>query len=61
MALLVAIAIEGAITASAVRRIAREGFSIELTAAEADTLAERVSEAKACAIKDMEGPDYVGE
>lgn len=52
-ALLVAIAIEGAITASAVRRIAREGFSIELTAAEADSLAAAVDSARVNALEDM--------
>lgn len=53
MALLGAIAIEGAVTAERVRRIAREGFSMELTIEQADTLAQRVSEAKEAALEDM--------
>lgn len=52
-ALLVAIAIEGAVTASSVRRIAREGFNIELTAAEADSLAAAVDSARVNALEDM--------
>lgn len=52
-ALLVAIAIEGAITASAVRRIAREGFNIELTTEEADSLAAAVDSARVNALEDM--------
>ena len=52
-ALLVAIAIEGAVTASAVRRIAREGFNIELTTEEADSLAAAVDSARVNALEDM--------
>ena len=52
-ALLVAIAIEGAITASSVRRIAREGFNIELTTEEADSLAAAVDSARVNALEDM--------
>ena len=49
MALLGAIAIEGAYSAWEIRKIAREGFSMELSIEQADTLAQRVSEAKAAA------------
>ena len=52
-ALLVAIAIEGAVTASSVRRIAREGFNIELTTEEADSLAAAVDSARVNALEDM--------
>ena len=55
MGLLVAIALEGAYGAREIRRIARDGFSMELSLEQADSLAVKVQEAKEQALKDMEG------
>lgn len=55
VALLVVIAIEGASSAWQIRKIAREGFSMELSVEQADTLAQRVNDAHEAAVKDMEG------
>lgn len=54
VALLGVIAIEGAYSAAQIRRIAREGFDMELTVEQADTLAREVSEAAEAAFEDME-------
>lgn len=54
VALLGVIAIEGAYSANQIRRIAREGFDMELTVEQADTLAVKVNEAKAAAFEDMD-------
>lgn len=53
VALLAVIAIEGAYSANEIRRIAREGFSMELTVPQADTLATEVEKAKEAALLDM--------
>ena len=53
VALLGLIAIEGAITAVGIMRIAREGLQLELTIEEAEDLAEQVQEAKAAAESDL--------
>ena len=53
VALLGTIAIEGAYSACEIRRIARAGFSMELSLEQADTLAQRVSEARDAALEDM--------
>lgn len=55
VALLTAIALEGAYSAYEIRRIARDGFQMELTLEQADSLAVKVLEAKEQALKDMEG------
>lgn len=52
-ALLVVIAVEGAYSAWQIRRIAREGFSMELTIEQADTLARKVSKAAQAAYEDI--------
>ena len=54
VALLGLIAIEGAITAVGIMRIAREGLQLELTIEEAKDLAEEVQEAREAAESDME-------
>lgn len=54
-ALLVVIAVEGAYSAWQIRRIAREGFGVELTLEQANTLAQGVREAKEQAERDMDG------
>ena len=54
VALLGAIAIEGAVCVISIRKIAKEGFNIELSIEQADSLARSVSDAKAAALKDME-------
>lgn len=54
VALLGSIAIEGAVCALSIRKIAKEGFNIELTMEQADSLANSVSEAREQALKDME-------
>lgn len=54
VALLGLIAIEGAITAVGIMRIAREGLQLELTIEEANSLAEEVQEAREAAENDME-------
>ena len=54
VALLGAIAISGAVSAVEVVRMARNGFSVELSMEEAERIVEEVEEAKAVAIKDME-------
>lgn len=53
VALLGLIAIEGAITAVGIMRIARAGLQLELTIEEAEDLAEQVQEAKAAAESDL--------
>lgn len=52
-ALLVVIAVEGAYSACEIRRIAREGFSVELTLEQADSLSRSVNEAAQVAYEDM--------
>ena len=54
VALLGAIAIEGAICAKNIRKIAKEWFNIELTMEQADSFARSVSDAREQALKDME-------
>ena len=44
-ALLVAIAVEGFVTARAIRRVAQNGFNIELTVEQADSLAQAARQA----------------
>lgn len=53
--LLMAIALEGAHNAHEIRKIARDGFQMELTLEQADSLAVKVQEAREQALKDMEG------
>ena len=55
MALLGVIAISGIITAKEVKRVAREGFEMEITMEQADSLVQKANEAKDAAFKDMEG------
>ena len=45
IALLVAIAVDGAMTLREIRRIARNGFNIELTVKQADSLAQAARQA----------------
>lgn len=54
VALLGVIAIEGALTAYEIRRIAREGFEVELSEEEVDEIEAEVSEAAEAAFEDME-------
>jgi len=53
VALLGVIALEGAVTAYEVVRIARNGFEVSLTKEQADEIVEEVEEAKAAAMEDM--------
>lgn len=53
VALLGVIAIEGALTAYEIRRIAREGFEVELSEEEVDEIEAEVSEAAEAAFEDM--------
>ena len=53
MALLGVIAISGIITAKEVKRVARDGFEMEITMEQADSLVQKANEAKAAAFKDM--------
>lgn len=53
VALLGAIAISGAVSAIEVVRMARNGFSVELSMEEAERIVEEVEEAKAVAIEDI--------
>lgn len=53
LALLTAIAIEGALCVSAIRRIAREGFNVELSMEQADSLACSVQDARDAALIDI--------
>lgn len=55
--LLTVIAIEGAMTAWAVVKMAREGFSIEMQITDAEELLNEAKEAKEAALSDMEGED----
>lgn len=54
VALLGVIAIEGALTAYEIRRIAREGFEVELSEEEVGEIEAEVSEAAEAAFEDME-------
>lgn len=54
VALLGVIAIEGALTAYEIRRIAREGFEVELSEEEVSEIEAEVSEAAEAAFEDME-------
>ena len=53
VALLGVIAISGVITAKEVKRVARDGFEMEITMEQADSLVRNASEAKAAAMEDM--------
>ena len=53
VALLGAIAISGAVSAIEVVRMARNGFSVELSMEEAERIVEEVEEAKEVAMEDM--------
>lgn len=53
VALLGAIAISGAVSAIEVVRMARNGFSVELSMEEAQAIVEEVEEAKEVAMEDM--------
>lgn len=54
VALLGVIAIEGALTAYEIRRIARDGFEVELSEEEVSEIEAEVSEAAEAAFEDME-------
>lgn len=58
IALLTAIALEGAFMVHEIRRIAREGFNMELTLEQAEELVDEVQSAKEAAEKDMEDESY---
>lgn len=58
IALLTAIALEGAVMVHEIRRIAREGFNMELTLEQAEELVDEVQSAKEAAEKDMEDESY---
>lgn len=53
MALLGVIAISGIITAKEVKRVARDGFEMEITMEQADSLVQKANEAKEAALEDM--------
>ena len=53
VALLGVIAIEGALTAYEIRRIAREGFEVELSEEEVSEIEAKVNEAAEAAFEDM--------
>ena len=53
VALLVAVAIEGAVTTAQIMRIARNGFEVELSEVQAEELASEVNEAREAAVEDM--------
>ena len=55
MALLGVIAISGIITAKEVKRVARDGFEMEITMEQADSLMQEANKAKAAAFENMEG------
>ena len=55
MALLGVIAISGIITAKEVKRVARDGFEMEITMEQADSLMREANRAKAAAFENMEG------
>ena len=58
IALLTAIALEGAVMVHEVRRIARDGFNMELSFEQAEELVDEVQKAKEAAEKDMEDESY---
>lgn len=53
-ALLVAIAVEGAVTTAEIVRIARDGFEVELTEEQLEVIEDEVSGAAEEAFEDME-------
>lgn len=61
VALLGAIAIDGAICAAEIRKIARNGFNMELSMEQADSLATSVRAAREAALEDIkvEGEENV--